>query len=552
MKEDPDIKALSAFACLPNEVAKKIYEDILDEQSSCSVSDFNFMFETLRICATNDENFLFELRDVSHCFRTAIWTINYLSAEDPSQLHFHAAREVLKNHGDGKLEDNDKARDLLARALVKECNALAAQIIPKDILQENTPEDKRSMTFTGRLNPRSDYLIYPIEGKLWLDHFFIQHISKIGDEGEKAAEEFSNCSKEWYKEYLDNKKALKLFRWWVDLDKEPYYCRYLKMLATVLWKDRIEGQFDRSQKQLPALTQSVSRPVSRFLSSRAQIDPAKGTVAYEGKVVAEIATIDPKLMPIVTRGSHNLNTIYHHKLLRFECRSGFEKWAQGSADPRVLRFEGGETEIAERLGIKYKDAPSIIRSLLHAQAYMNFHFDDGSYGNLIVLRQFKSRKTNREEGVEIVMGTQLMPGYTFSTDKRNRLLVPVPELPPFISSSNYHAGQALLQMLIMEELTNNSIDLATLGSIEINDEKWKSFQKQAGLPDSVFKNAITRWLSDGDDGGRFLIQVEKDRFTLGEEYSKEMNFLFFQGRHRKDQQARGLGSAKKKKRLKID
>jgi hypothetical protein len=167
---------------------------------------------------------------------------------------------------------------------------------------------------------------------------------------------------------------------------------------------------------------------------------------------------------------------------------------------------------------------------------------------LIVLRQFRSRKTNREEGVEIVMGTQLMPGYTFATDKRNRLLVPVPELPPLVSAPQYHAGQSLLQMLVMEEFTNNSIDLAIQGSIKIMDERWKVFLNQSGLPESVFKNVINRWLSDGDDGGRFLIRIEKDRFTLGEEYSKELNFLIFQGLHRKEQKNRGLISVQKRQK----
>lgn len=260
--------------------------------------------------------------------------------------------------------------------------------------------------------------------------------------------------------------------------------------------------------------------------------------------MAEVAAIDPKLMPLITKGTQYLNSIYHHKLLRYECKTGFENWVQGRADPRVIRFERGETEIAEILGFRFKDAPSILKSLLHAQAHMNFYFDDGSRGNLIVLREFRSRITNREEGLEIVLGTQLMPYYTFHTDRRGRLLVPVPDLPPLVSAPQYHAGQALLQMLIMEEFTNQSIDLATIGSIEITDDRWMAFLQQSGLPPTVFKQALSRWLVDGEDGPRFLIEVEPHRYVFGEKYAKEHNFLRSQGLMRKDRQAQGRISAR--------
>ncbi len=486
---------------------------------------------------------------------TTIHMVSFFSTKDPAPIHFVVAREILKEKGC----DDDKAVDILARELVNYCCAFKEKIFEVYSHKEGSIACLPIYQDGGLLIPERTHMpnfICHRDGCNSFDLSFCEFLETIGERGKEASKAIIEDSFKRHQLFKESKYSPELrpqsWNLWIPEKQEnkltTVFSPYLSILADAVWVDHLQIKYEKAKKQLPALTQSVSKPVSRILSSRALIDPAKGTVAYEGKIVADIPTIDAKLMPIVTKGSQNLNTIYHHKLLRFECKSGFEKWAQGSADPRVLRFDGGETEIAEKLGIKYKEAPTTIRALLHAQAYMNFHFDDGSYGNLIVLRQFKSRKTNREEGVEIIMGTQLMPGYTFNTDKRTRLLVPVPELPPFTSSSNYHAGQSLLQMLIMEEFTNKSIDLATFGSIEIKDETWKSFQKQSGLPDSVFKSVITRWLSDGDDGGRFLIRTDGDRYTLGEGYSKELKFLVYQGLHRKDQQARGLSSVKKRKR----
>ncbi len=552
MNEETKINLPKAFDNIPFEIAEKIYREIVDTESSVSIHDFTEMIDFFRLQATtNDEaqKKIFDLGDVSYCFRVAIWILNFLSAEDPSQLHYHAARKILKGHGDGSLESDENARDILARALVQECRSFAEQLIPKENLQENTSDHEKSMSFKGLLNPGANYLIYPVEGKLWLDELFLSHLSKIGPEGEKAARQLSGSSERWYKEFLEDKKALGLFRFWVDLSCEPYYCRFPEILATVLWKERIEESFRKTKKQLPALTQSVSRPVIKFLSSTAQIETSKDSlsVAYDGKVIGEIAAIDPKLMSIITKGSRSLNSIYHHKLIRFECKSGFINWAEKKPDVRVLRFDGGVTEITERLGFKFKEAPATIKALLHAQALMNFYFDDGSQGNLIALRKFKSRKTRREEGVEIVLGTQLMPYYTFQTDKRSRLLVPVPELPPLVSAPQYHAGQALLQMLVMSEFTNNSMDLALEGAIQITEKTWEEFQIQSGLPISVFKKAFSRWLCDGDDGGRFLIKVDRERYTLGEDYFKELEFLQAQGRLRLTNKKKGQLSAQKKK-----
>ena len=76
----------------------------------------------------------------------------------------------------------------------------------------------------------------------------------------------------------------------------------------------------------------------------------KHHMIHEGKVIATLPIIDPKLIPAVTKGAGSFNSWYHHNLIRYECRAGFENWASGEADVRLLKFDRGFTEIVEKLG----------------------------------------------------------------------------------------------------------------------------------------------------------------------------------------------------------
>ncbi|MDP1608974.1 MAG: hypothetical protein Q8L98_06650 [Chlamydiales bacterium] len=466
-------------------------------------------------------------------FKAAMYSLAFLATSDPCNLHYQAAREILREVGGEQLESQEKARDLLARSLVRECQVFASHFIPFDssIVSEKT--------------------IFTEEGSLGLDKMFAEHLASLGSYGKKMSAALLMASKAWGSLYRENQNVLSLFRLWVDFDIPPYYCRYLKLLAEILWKDRVEAQFLKDQKHVPALTLTVQRPLIRLFSSCTQmiVQQEKMMISHEGSIVAETVSTEPKYAALLAKGIKSFGSIYHHKLFRYECEMGYNNWIEGKPDPHVIRFERGETEIAEMLGFKFKQAPSIIKSLLHLQSHMTFHFDDQSSGHLISLKEFKSQTTSREQGLEIALSAQLMPYYTFQTDRKGRLLVPMAKFPPFVSAPQYHAGQALLQMLIMEEFTRQSILFSHADSIEIPEEKWQEFCKSSGLPVSVFKQVRYRWLSDGEDGFRFLVQVAKNKYTLGESYMKECQFLRAQGAMRKERQLQAQIAVRKKQSL---
>lgn len=487
---------------------------------------------------------------ISIYFRLAIYLINLLSAEDPSQLHYSISREVLKQIGGQELEGNERARDLLARELVKECKVFAAEVIPLGFLQES--HESRSLFVITQKDEWAKHLVYAIDGNLWLDWLFFRHLGNIGGSGKQRAERLSQASKKWMLEFREDKKASKLFRIWIDTAISACSCRFPRILAEVIWSERVKSLFELGKNNVPALTQGFYPIVVKILSPKTEAKEIEQRLqmVHEGKIIATIPTIDPGILRTVTKGAEKLTSFYHHLLIRHECRVGFENWVSGEKDMRVVRYEGGYSEIVKRLGLTSSRAVEEIKNLLHAQAYMNFHFEDGSNGNLIVLSKFRSRKCCRDDGVSIVLGFQLLPHYTFQESRRGKLLIPIPELPPLISSSNSHAGQAALQMSVMEMFAKQSIEFAENGSIEIREEVWARLSIEAGLSKLILKQTLDRWVNDGDDGPKFLVPKGDNRYSFGPAYQKEETFLKEQGLLRKKNRANGKKAVKAKQRNK--
>lgn len=365
------------------------------------------------------------------------------------------------------------------------------------------------------------------------DAAFMRWIAAFGPHGELIAEHLAG----WRSEQPHSL--------WIDPSLPSPHCRALLLLSEVLWKDKIQPFLTKSREQVPAMTLSVQRPLNRLLSSRAALLEEGPAMSFEGTIIAALGPTDPTLLPLITAGLKHFSSIYHHKLLRLLCQLGFNRWVHNVPDPQILRFEGGETEIAKELALKFKAAPSILRSLLYAQAYMKFSFDDASRASLISLRHVRSMATRRLDALEIVLNTQLMPSYTFQTDRRGRLLVPIPDFPTFVSAPQYHAGQALLQNLVMEEFTHRSMELFTSRSIIISPERWQDLFYQSGLPVSVFKQTFARWIADE----LFLRPVAAHRYTLGSACGQELEFLLTQGARRTERQRQGRLSVRKRRLL---
>jgi hypothetical protein len=485
---------------------------------------------------------------------TVMHAIFFFKTKDPNPAHFATARESLSKK---KVSDN-KAVDALARELVTSCQKFQ-KFITGALSSDEVPLPFPLCQEEGYVTPPKDYLpafIAEFNGCNLIDYTFAKFLTTYGETGKKAAKTILIDSQKRQQTFKTSGYAAEhrpaTWNLWIKNKKgrASIFSPYLSILADVVWEDVCSTLWAREVKNVPALTQGVHPSVARILSQRIEAKEIDSRlhILHEKKIIANLPTIDPKLIPAVTKGIHSLNSLYHHKLIRFECRAGFENWIAGKTDVRLLRFERGCSEIAERLGLKSNQSIEEIKNLLHAQAHLQFRFDDGSEGNLIVLSKFRSSTSGREDGIMITLGPQLLPHYTFQTTKRERLLIPVPDLPPLISSSNSHASQAALQMLVMQIFADQSLELAEAGCVQITDETWRELATEAGLPPTILKQTIDRWLNDGDDGPRFLVATESNKYSFGAAYKKEEDFLKDQGALRKQRKKSGEKSVISRKK----
>jgi len=487
----------------------------------------------------------------------ALHAITFLSTGEPGPVHFAVVKDFLEK----ELSKNKNAINLLSKELALICNKLRSFIIENTYIDEWIDKKRPcSSEYTeGFLMPGRQFLqriVYEKDGHNLLDYLLSQFLRKQGDVGIEAADKVLESSFKRHGEYKKSgyKADLRNKSWglWIpekQNGRRSIFGKWLELLAEIAWLSSCRNRFERIEKKVPALTRSVHPSVLRILSPQNTLETTsdQALILHDGQAIAtSLPTIPPALIPLVIKGADQLSSIYHARLLRFECRQCFNNLVLGIPDFRVLRFEGGHTELAQTLGFKSREAIGILKVILHAQAYMDFPFDDGTGGNLISLCTFTPKGHNRREGLEITVGTRLLPNYTFRTNG-NHLLVPVPEEPPFVSSDKYHSGQSLLQMMIMEEFSKNSIEFSEQGSILIPECKWSLFAQRSSLPATVLERTKDRWVRDGNDGPQFLATKERDRYFFGPSYKRESDFLSRQGQLRKRGQARGIRSANAKK-----
>lgn len=206
---------------------------------------------------------------------------------------------------------------------------------------------------------------------------------------------------------------------------------------------------------------------------------------------------------------------------------------QQKEDIRLVSTVGGYEGIASLIGCggSHK-AIGTVKALLHAQAYARFSFCDKSQGNLIILREMERHRNGEPSKINVILGESLLPNYTHLLPKgEKRRLIPIPILPPMIGSRNIHAAQAFLQLLLLEEFSDQSRRSVETGSVYLPQEKWIELGKEARLPISSLPKILEGWLEQA-----FLERdsVHKDAYTLGKDYFHLTDFLREQGECRKE------------------
>lgn len=243
-------------------------------------------------------------------------------------------------------------------------------------------------------------------------------------------------------------------------------------------------------------------------------------------------------------GVKGLCSLTGHKMLRWQVNAGFERWASGEKDPRLIKIDGGYSRIAELIKCPSKRDIAVIREILHVQARGWFTFPDGSHGNMITLRIEERHKNQEPSKIHIILGDMLLPEYVCQLKRSDRLLVPIEDLPPFHGSPNSHASQAQLQLLVFKEFSNQSDRLAQEGFILITQEQWKRLACESGLSPDKVDIVIAHWCQSNLTN--CFLERQGDEYRLASYYNRAQKFLEDQGKRRIINSERGKKSVEQK------
>lgn len=446
---------------------------------------------------------------------------NFLEAidsKDPNSFHYEIARKTL-GVVDERFLANENAIDRLARELLNHCHQLKEKFGQSPFVQE---------------------------GLFFWDELYLKWLATIGKTGASEAKQL--------RPKLQELSKISSFTFWFLPNQDEnldFHSPAFFLLGAILWKDRIKKWVSFEEHNLPAISTASYHPLRNLLSTQMHVEMISQQVqmVHEHHLIGKISipTVPASLMPFIFRGASKLNSVYGHRLFRFEVQEPFRKMVAGHTDYRVIKLDGGFTELAQRLGLKGKKAITILKEILYAQAHLEFCGQNFS-GNFIQLTKYISPHLGKEVGLLITVGTLLLPYQTFEDERNGHcgLLIPLVHDPPLVGANQYHAGQYALQMDIMAEMSKNSVELAQHGCIQISAKRWEELGQQSGLHSSILALIHDRWTQDGEDAAMFLEQVSKCHYTLGKAYNKELQFLKAQGKMRMKRSCAGRRSAAKR------
>lgn len=480
-----------------------------------------------------------------------------LSTNDPNPLHYNIARAVLHKI-DAELLKNLTAVDLLSRRFNEFCKKIKERFVFPKIFQnlfDQCKLESDAVACEQDLHepacieilkiPSSDAEIdnsFELNGMFLQDALFLKVLASTGIKGTSYSQELSDpCTKRLENYKIKGKTPLGFwFQLTPEADSDIFLSPCLLVLAEALWYDIVTRHVNFTTHQVPALSTSVYYQAAKLLRPKATIlqNDKDIQLISDSEVlgIINIPTIPAGLFQTVARGLPKFNSAYGHKLFRFEVQEPFRMKEAGETDYRVIKLDGGKSELAERLGFKGKKAITVLGEILYTQAYLEFKYGKSS-GNLIQLTKYISPATKRDEGLLITVGTMLLPYHIF---EEGGLLIPLLKDPPLIGANQYQASLYSLQMDVMAEISKYSIDLFVNGAVRISNEHWNELCIKNGIPIPFGQQVLSRWLQDGNDAGKFLELVDKEHYTLGSEYTKELAFLIEQGKRRKQGSTAGL------------
>jgi hypothetical protein len=490
---------------------------------------------------------------------------NFLCAvhsQDPIQFHHDLAKKTLEKEFDGKPVDSGIV-DLLARELCNKLNEIGVKIFPIQWMERYGKEFECKVTEkeaeSSVLNilevegPQANVDCFDKKGEFIPMKVYLKFLESTGQRGKAVAKKMRDVEAQadvdfWFE--LHGKEAKLSF----------FHSPAFLGIARILWEDKVKKRVFFDRKYPPTIIKPNFDKVTSLLRAkpdRKVYEEGNSSKALNlTKDTDVIGRIDFTLVPEpfakqVFKGAGKFNTVVGHKTIRYAANIPFEQKLQGIPDFRVKQFDGGFAEWGEQIGLTNNRQVDELREIAYAMKHLDIAIAGSSQvtkGRLIDIAHFRSEKTGREDGLILTVLPTLF-GYGAITASGN-LLIPMATLAPpaqGVVPNQYRGDLYYLQMILLGDISDKSIEYSQHGCVKLSDEEWASLLKRANIPFKHKPKIIEAWTSDGGDAPKILEYMEKDHFKLASEYSKIDQHITDQGKLRVKQSLRGKASRKKTK-----
>lgn len=462
-------------------------------------------------------------------------------------IHKEIARAALRDAkiDDETIDDSAEVVDVLAADLRKIMSELRTRIsIPRQLADEIALHEKQAR---DKGLPGADFNILEIDGApqeithfkgLFAPLWILQDmVGRFGSGGSELA-----------KEIRAKPENGALPEFWFDLANSSkfFISKAFKLITVKQYYDVTIDKIEHIRKYPTVTVKDTYTAVKNMFGAKRKIKVESCDLVYEDCLLATapIPLISAHLVTKVFEGAGKLNTVTGHKALRYFAELPFKQRRKACIDVRSKEFKGGFRQIGEEIGLTSETQFKDLQDILYALRFLEFtNLQDGDLykGRLIDIAKIKSKKTGRKDAVVITVQPTFV-GYKALTE--GQLLIPIPPYPPPTEgvAKPFHAALYTLQMLLLEEFSNQSIDYKNYGFVRIDDAKWERLFETAGIPLEQKEKILKNFTQGAEDNKAVIKWIGLDQYQLAKAYQKQESFLREQGAIRAEQSARGKKS----------
>jgi len=432
------------------------------------------------------------------------------SATFPLPIHFHSASAAIKKT-DPTFANDETAQQMLGMSLYEHLRSFSRIVLSSDLPA-----------------------LSEINGMLSLDSKFSDFLKKLGPKGKKAALELSKSSQERWRENLEDKNSVKVWRFWHEIshDKSGFEIRckdyYSDLLAIVLWHDEVKIKWEH-------VTKPAARPLtaSRDLYSLVMSSNVSGDrLTHDRQDVAKIELSDRlsrKAQPEVPAQlfamvQKDMRSVAAYRLMTYACQTAHQQWCHKMPNPNQIKTEGGWQQLAANAGMKKgKQSYEIEQAARALDAIVPLRGILAGKGRILAIMNDLSAAPGRKAIVEIQINSFLMGQSVHQMEGIDRRLVPIPHRePPLYGRSNEHASQLWLQMEIISILREHAIELLNKNGVRFDKIMLTTLEHKYKLR---INSVLDHWVAGSNTAVPFLIRTDQDTYNLSDHFTLERGMI---------------------------